>query len=84
MRLGLVSAKGSPGVTTLALGAAAIIDAIAVELDPSGGLRLRGLVAAPDGSRLVSGEWGGPAIDAERIGREGGAELRARADFLPG
>ena len=37
MRLGLVSAKGSPGVTTLALGAAAIMDAIAVELDPSGG-----------------------------------------------
>ncbi len=37
MRLGLVSAKGSPGVTMLALGAAAIMDAIAVELDPSGG-----------------------------------------------
>ena len=37
MRLGLVSSKGSPGVTTLALGAAAIMDAIAVELDPSGG-----------------------------------------------
>ena len=37
MRLGLVSAKGSPGVTTLALGAAAIMDAIAIELDPSGG-----------------------------------------------
>ena len=37
MRLGLVSAKGSPGVTTLALGAAEIMDAIAVELDPSGG-----------------------------------------------
>ena len=27
MRLGLVSAKGSPGVTTLVLGAAAIMDA---------------------------------------------------------
>lgn len=37
MRLGLVSAKGSPGVTTLALGVAAIMDGIAVELDPSGG-----------------------------------------------
>ena len=31
MRLGLVSAKGSPGVTTLALGVAAIMDGIAVE-----------------------------------------------------
>ena len=47
-------------------------------------MRMRGLVAAPDGSRLVSGEWRGHATDAERIGREGGAELRARADFLPG
>jgi hypothetical protein len=37
MRLGLVSAKGSPGVTTLAIGAAAVMGAIAVELDPAGG-----------------------------------------------
>lgn len=37
MRLGLVSAKGSPGVTTLAIGAASVMGAIAVELDPAGG-----------------------------------------------
>ena len=88
-------ARISDGATTTAVAAErallAVLDgscrtpiAAYAELDPSGGLRLRGLVAAPDGSRLVSGEWGGPAIDAERIGREGGAELRARADFLPG
>ena len=31
MRLGLVSAKGSPGVTTLAIGAASVMGAIAVK-----------------------------------------------------
>lgn len=37
MRWGLVSAKGSPGVTTLALAIAAASDAVVVEADPSGG-----------------------------------------------
>ncbi len=57
------------------------IAALAV-LDADGGLGLRGLVAAPDGSRLASGAWNGPAGDAARIGTEAGAELRSRADFL--
>ncbi|BBK45204.1 porphobilinogen deaminase [Allostella vacuolata] len=52
------------------------------ELDGDGGLALRGLVAAPDGSRLVSGAWRGPVSEAERIGAMAGAELRARASFL--
>lgn len=37
MRVGIVSAKGSPGATTVALGIAAATGGIAVELDPSGG-----------------------------------------------
>jgi hydroxymethylbilane synthase len=50
-------------------------------LDGAGGLRLRGLVAAPDGSRLVAGEWNGPAAEAARIGAAAGTELRSRAAF---
>ena len=52
-------------------------------LDGEGGLALRGLVAAPDGSRLVSGAWRGPVGEAARRGAEAGAELRAKATFLP-
>jgi hypothetical protein len=37
MRLGLVSAKGSPGVTTLGLALAAATGGVLVELDPAGG-----------------------------------------------
>ena len=37
MRLGIVSAKGSPGATTVALALAAVTGGVAVELDPAGG-----------------------------------------------
>ncbi len=37
MRLGLVSAKGSPGATTVALAAAAVTGGIGLEADPAGG-----------------------------------------------
>jgi hydroxymethylbilane synthase len=48
------------------------------ETDGSGGLRLAGLVAAPDGSQAVEAARAGRADDAEAIGRDAGAELRAR------
>lgn len=51
------------------------------EPDGAGGLTLRGLVATPDGTRVVEGRWHGAVADAERLGREGGRELRGRADF---
>lgn len=37
MLVGIVSAKGAPGVTTLALALASVSGGVAVELDPSGG-----------------------------------------------
>lgn len=37
MRLGVVSAKGSPGATTLGLAAAAVSGGVVVEADPAGG-----------------------------------------------
>ena len=52
------------------------------ELDGSGNLVLRGLVATPDGSRVVTGRWSGAEADAEQLGRQGGLELRRRAEFL--
>jgi hydroxymethylbilane synthase len=52
----------------------------------SDGLTLKGLVAKPDGSRVVSGTRAGTVADADRIGRDLGAYLRAEAGpgFLPG
>ncbi|MGA0032871.1 MAG: hydroxymethylbilane synthase [Burkholderiales bacterium] len=49
-----------------------------------GSLRLRGLVGAPDGSRVVRGEIAGQAADAEALGLELAAELKGRgaADIL--
>lgn len=49
-------------------------------------LRVRGLLASPDGSRLITAERTGAASDAEAIGRDLGGELRGRAGtgFLPG
>ncbi|MCC7274363.1 MAG: hydroxymethylbilane synthase [Alphaproteobacteria bacterium] len=52
------------------------------ELDGAGGLAFRALVAAPDGSALVATARSGAAADAERIGADAAAELRARAAFL--
>jgi hydroxymethylbilane synthase len=48
------------------------------------GLAFRGMVLRPDGSESVEAQWEGAAGDAERIGREAGADIRARlpAGFL--
>jgi hydroxymethylbilane synthase len=48
------------------------------ELDTAGRLRLRGLVARPDGGRIVRGEIEASASDAVRAGAELARELRAR------
>lgn len=47
-------------------------------------LRLRGLVGAPDGSRIVRGETEGPATNAEALGIALAEELKSRgaADIL--
>ena len=47
-------------------------------LDAKGALRLRGLIAKPDGSELIAGERRGPSSDAERLGRDLGEELKRR------
>jgi hydroxymethylbilane synthase len=48
------------------------------ELDSAGRLRLRGLVAKPDGSRVVRGEIEDDATNAIRAGDQLARELRAR------
>lgn len=50
------------------------------ETDDQGGLRLRALVAAADGSVIHREERQGRAADAERIGDDAGRALRALAD----
>jgi hydroxymethylbilane synthase len=45
----------------------------------AGVLRLRALIARPDGSECLQAERVGAAEDAERLGEDAGAELRARA-----
>ena len=42
-----------------------------------GALRLRAIVASPDGTRVIRRETSGPAADAARLGRELGGELLA-------
>jgi hydroxymethylbilane synthase len=42
-------------------------------------LSFRGLIATPDGSKAHEIEAGGPAEDAVLVGKQAGAELRARA-----
>lgn len=49
------------------------------ELDGAGGVHVRALVAAMDGSALHRAERRGRAADGERLGAELAAELRARA-----
>jgi len=44
----------------------------------NGRLKLRALVASPDGSEIVRGEAEGPVADAEALGRALGADLLAR------
>lgn len=41
-------------------------------------LRLRAFVGTPDGSRMVSGERGGPAVEAEALGAALAEELKSR------
>jgi hydroxymethylbilane synthase len=48
------------------------------ELDTAGRLRLRGLLARPDGGRVVRGEIEANASDAARAGAELALELRGR------
>jgi hydroxymethylbilane synthase len=48
------------------------------ELDHAGRLRLRGLVAQPDGRRIVRGEIEASASEAARAGSDLARELRAR------
>ncbi|MBL6959263.1 MAG: hydroxymethylbilane synthase [Rhodospirillales bacterium] len=49
------------------------------EIDESGTLTLRGLVAKADGSELFETARTGPANEAEALGRDAGEELRRRA-----
>jgi hydroxymethylbilane synthase len=49
------------------------------EVDGTGELTLRGLVARPDGSELLETARAGRAEDARSIGRDAGEELRRRA-----
>lgn len=54
------------------------------ELTGDGQLRLRALIAKPDGTSLLRDERSGPAADAERLGRDSGRALKSLAgpDFL--
>ncbi len=45
----------------------------------NGQVHLRGQILRPDGSQTLEGERHGPAADAAALGRELGADLRARA-----
>lgn len=65
---GLLAALG--GGCQVPIGAHATID--------GGHLRLLGVVASPDGKEQVRGQAEGPTEEAERIGRELGADLLAR------
>jgi hydroxymethylbilane synthase len=49
------------------------------ELEDGGTLRLRGLIALPDGSALHSAELRAPAAEAESLGRRLGEQLQAAA-----
>jgi hydroxymethylbilane synthase len=42
-------------------------------------IRLRGLIARPDGSEVLMTERRGAAADAIRLGKDAGEELRSRA-----
>lgn len=49
------------------------------ERDPAGRLRLRGLIARPDGSAVLTGERAGDGAAARLLGADLGEELRRRA-----
>jgi len=50
----------------------------------AGALRFRGLIARPDGSEVIEAARAGAAADADALGADAGAELKARAgaDFF--
>ena len=57
-----------------------LLERLQYELDQAGErLRLRALVALPDGSRAHRAELSGPAGDGEALGQEAGRRLRAEA-----
>lgn len=47
-------------------------------LSPDGTLHLRGQIARPDGSQVISTERRGPAREAQHLGRDAGLELKMR------
>ncbi len=49
------------------------------EIDGDGALTLKGLVARPDGSELLTASRAGATADAEALGRDAGDELKRRA-----
>ena len=57
---------------------------VLAETDDEAGLRLRALVASPDGEKLFRTEHRGASADALSLGQEAGQELRSRAgkDFF--
>lgn len=67
MRLGLISAKGSPGVTTLTMAVAAVTGGVAVEADPAGG---------------DVECWAGPCGEASLIGLSGALRRAVDPDGL--
>ena len=48
-------------------------------LDGVGGITLSGLIAAPDGSKLIDGKIGGACVAAGKLGEELGTQLLAKA-----
>ncbi|TXH32827.1 MAG: hydroxymethylbilane synthase [Rhodospirillaceae bacterium] len=54
------------------------------EIDDKGELRLRGLLAQPDGSQLVQGERRGKPGEGVKLGRDLGLELKAKLPITPG
>ena len=63
----------------LAMIALALAAALAAYAELSGaGLRLRALVASPDGKRIARAECEGTASDPEALGARAAAELRRR------
>jgi hydroxymethylbilane synthase len=61
-----------------ALGGSCTIPLAAYAEQTGGGLRLRALVASPDGKRIARAECAGAAADPETLGRRAAEELRAR------
>ena len=61
-----------------ALGGSCTIPLAAYAEEKGGWLRLRALVASPDGKRIARSERSGPAADPEALGAQAADELRSR------